>query len=194
MATIGELTNVPEPGAGVQSPWAQDTTNRIHHRFANKAALDLWTTALPGTLATTLDDSREYRKFAGGWSSRGAATYGKAGEQNTNAGSGQTIGLLVNFVIPADFAQRLAQINYTCLAGITGAGNWQANLQLDGANLISVQGGGLTVVSIIMHRVAILTAGAAHTITASVLTAAGQTWNTYADPNFHVCDVLAVPV
>jgi hypothetical protein len=38
MATIGELTNVPEPGAPVASPWAQDVTRRIVHRFADVAA------------------------------------------------------------------------------------------------------------------------------------------------------------
>lgn len=67
MATIGELANVPEPGGGVQSQWAQDVSARVHHRFASKAALDAWASALVGTLAITTDSGIEYRRVGGGW-------------------------------------------------------------------------------------------------------------------------------
>lgn len=67
MATIGELTNVPQPGAGVASQWAQDATNRVQHRFASKAALDAWGSALVGTRAVTTNDGLSYQRVTGGW-------------------------------------------------------------------------------------------------------------------------------
>lgn len=67
MATIGELPNVPQPGAGVASQWAQDVTDRIQHRFANKGALDAWSTALVGTRAVTVDNGVDYQRAASGW-------------------------------------------------------------------------------------------------------------------------------
>ena len=55
---IGELTDVPAPGSPIASQWAQETTNRIVHRFATKAALDAgWPAATAGNraLAATAD-------------------------------------------------------------------------------------------------------------------------------------------
>lgn len=74
MATIGELANVPEPGSGVTSAWAQDVTARAQHRYASKGALDAWTTALAGTQAVTLDDGGRYQKTSTGWA-RLSASY-----------------------------------------------------------------------------------------------------------------------
>lgn len=47
--TIGELANVPAPGAPVKSAWAQDVTGRIVHRFASMAERDSkWPAAVAG--------------------------------------------------------------------------------------------------------------------------------------------------
>jgi hypothetical protein len=67
MTTIGELTNVPQPGTPVASLWAQDTTNRIRHRYPSKAALDGWTLALVGTVAVTTDNGIVYQRVGAGW-------------------------------------------------------------------------------------------------------------------------------
>lgn len=64
MATIGELHNVPEPGAGVTSQWAQDVTNRIVHRFASVALMNAWPAA-DGSLAFTAPTL--YRRIGGAW-------------------------------------------------------------------------------------------------------------------------------
>jgi hypothetical protein len=48
--TIGELTNVPTFDSPITSPWAQDTTRRIVHRFSSIAARD---SAYPASTAGT---------------------------------------------------------------------------------------------------------------------------------------------
>lgn len=47
--TIGELADVPAPGAPVYSPWAQEISNRVIQRFATVAARDAaWPAATAG--------------------------------------------------------------------------------------------------------------------------------------------------
>jgi hypothetical protein len=66
--TVGSLANVPAPGSPISSPWAQDVSNRIFHRFAGKVALDAWTPA-EGARAYTVDQGRDWIRVAGGWQS-----------------------------------------------------------------------------------------------------------------------------
>jgi hypothetical protein len=65
--TIGELTDVPAPQSPISAQWAQEVTNRIQHRYASKAALDGWATALVGTHAVTVNDGVVYQRVAAGW-------------------------------------------------------------------------------------------------------------------------------
>lgn len=56
--TIGELVDVPAPGAGVKSQWSQEVTRRCVHRFATVAARDAQYPAAAagaGAYCTTLD-------------------------------------------------------------------------------------------------------------------------------------------
>lgn len=64
--TVGELTDVPAPGSPIASAWAQEASNRVVQRFANKAALDAWAAA-NGSVAVTLDTNRLYLRIAGVW-------------------------------------------------------------------------------------------------------------------------------
>lgn len=99
MATIGELTNVPEPGAGVQSAWAQDVSMRIVHGMTNKAAIDAWTTAIPGTFAIDLATGIMYRRVAAGWSRHTPWISSVSSiADNTN---------LMTIVVPTDVAPRV---------------------------------------------------------------------------------------
>lgn len=66
MATIGELTNVPQPGAGVASQWAQDATNRITHRFATVALMNGWAAA-DGSEAYCAETKQFYGRINGAW-------------------------------------------------------------------------------------------------------------------------------
>jgi hypothetical protein len=68
--TIGELTDVPAPGSPIASPWAQETTNRIMHRFVNVAERDAkWPAAVAGSgaLCVTTGDGTVYVALAGLW-------------------------------------------------------------------------------------------------------------------------------
>jgi hypothetical protein len=56
--TIGSQTNVPDPGAPITSPWAQDTARKLVHTFTNAAARDAWTTRPEGAMAVTMDTDR----------------------------------------------------------------------------------------------------------------------------------------
>lgn len=68
MATIGALTNVPEPGADIRSPWAQQLSAMGRHIFATKAALDAqWAAAPVGAMAYTTDTGTPWSKRAAGW-------------------------------------------------------------------------------------------------------------------------------
>lgn len=56
--TIGELADVPAPGSGVKSAWAQEVSNRVVQRFATVADRDTrWpaATAGRGAMCVTLD-------------------------------------------------------------------------------------------------------------------------------------------
>lgn len=66
MASIGELVNVPEPGAQVASAWAQDVTNRAVHRFATVAAMNGWA-AGNGSLAFATETGQHYRRVNNQW-------------------------------------------------------------------------------------------------------------------------------
>lgn len=68
--TVGELANVPAPGSGVSSAWAQQATNRIVHRFATVAARNTaWpaATAGNGAFSVTLDTGTLWQVVAGAW-------------------------------------------------------------------------------------------------------------------------------
>jgi hypothetical protein len=65
--TIGELTNVPTPGAAINSPWTQDVTNRVVHRFATTAARDGWTGRGPGSLAYVTGTKQLFQWDGTGW-------------------------------------------------------------------------------------------------------------------------------
>lgn len=64
--TIGELTDVPTPGAAIASLWTQEVTNRALHRFANFTTLTGWAAA-NGSIAITTDNSRIYLRYGGAW-------------------------------------------------------------------------------------------------------------------------------
>jgi hypothetical protein len=65
--TLGELTNVPAPGAEIDAAWAQDLTKMAVHRFANAAARDAAWTWPEGRLAFVDDKKQLSIKEAGGW-------------------------------------------------------------------------------------------------------------------------------
>lgn len=68
VTTIGSLTNVPNAGAPISSPWAQDVTRLGVHVFATKAAMDAqYTTAANGATAITLDNGKRYIRLGGAW-------------------------------------------------------------------------------------------------------------------------------
>jgi hypothetical protein len=131
MATIGELTNVPEPGAGVTSPWAQDTTNRIVHRFASFAALNAWA-AGDGAQAVVAPASNQYgslsyRRVAGVWvlENPELVTVGAQGSGTFTSAQGCTVW---NFTLPAAAWPRMVTLSAICY--ITGPAGAQANLAL----------------------------------------------------------------
>jgi len=78
--TVGELVDVPAPGSPISSPWAQEVSNRIVHRFVNKAALDAWAAAA-GSYGTTLDTGRLYERIGTAWVLVGAGRIGFGGLQ-----------------------------------------------------------------------------------------------------------------
>jgi hypothetical protein len=65
--TIGSQTNVPDPGAPITSPWAQDTARKLVHTFANAAARDAWSTRPDGAMAVTTDTDRLYLFTGTAW-------------------------------------------------------------------------------------------------------------------------------
>jgi len=65
--TVGELTDVPSPGSPIASKWAQEVSNRVVQRFANKAALDTWAAA-NGSVAAV--GPALYLRIAGAWISQ----------------------------------------------------------------------------------------------------------------------------
>lgn len=111
MATIGELANVPEPGAAVASQWAQDATNRIRHRFINKAALDAWTTAIGGTEAVTIDNYARYQRVAGGWARLTDYVEQVAGAAFNLSSAGPGPWSLAMITIPADAGPRYVSVS-----------------------------------------------------------------------------------
>jgi len=68
--TIGELANVPAPGSGVQSSWAQSITRRTVHRFATVAERDAKYPAAgagTGALCVTTDTGSQWVVVGGAW-------------------------------------------------------------------------------------------------------------------------------
>jgi hypothetical protein len=113
--TIGELTDVPAPGSPIASPWAQEVSNRIIHRFANKAALDAWAAA-NGSYAVTLDSNVLYVRRAGVW------------EYTTPRLIGYTIGTPASVTGgPVDLSTQ--QVAFTAVAGhrYHVRGTWNVN-------------------------------------------------------------------
>lgn len=64
--TVGELVDVPAPGSPIASQWAQEVSNRVVQRFANKAALDAWAAAA-GSMAVTVDANLTWIRKPTGW-------------------------------------------------------------------------------------------------------------------------------
>jgi hypothetical protein len=64
---IGSQTDVPDVGDPIVSPWYQDTSTKLVHRFASLAALNAWTTAPAGAHAYTTDTSTAYVWMGGMW-------------------------------------------------------------------------------------------------------------------------------
>lgn len=66
--TIGALTNVPNPGSPITSPWAQDVTRFARHVFTNAAALlAQWPAATNGSHAVLLDTGARVEMVGGTW-------------------------------------------------------------------------------------------------------------------------------
>ena len=66
--TIGALTNVPNPGSPITSPWAQDVTRFARHQFATAASLlAQWPSAPNGSHAILLDTGARVERFGGQW-------------------------------------------------------------------------------------------------------------------------------
>lgn len=72
--TIGELIDVPTPGSSIVSPWTQEVSNRIIHRFATTTAMNAWAaangsiacvTAAPGSEQWFLRYKSTWQQFAG---------------------------------------------------------------------------------------------------------------------------------
>lgn len=64
--TVGELTDVPAPGSPIASAWAQEISERVHQRFATKAAMTAWAPAA-GARAFVTAENRNYTRQAAGW-------------------------------------------------------------------------------------------------------------------------------
>jgi hypothetical protein len=103
--TIGELTDVPAPGSQIAANWAQEVSARIIHRFANKAAIDAWSTAPNGARAVQLDSHVEWRRVTGGWSRVTPWTQTQAGTA-TPAGAATGTFTINTLAIPADLGPR----------------------------------------------------------------------------------------
>ena len=192
MATIGELTNVPEPGAPLQSQWAQDATNRIVHRYASKAALDVWAAPV-GTYAQTLDDGMLWRRYTGGWSHQLPRAFATIGVVLTQVGA--LLGPMAQITVPPDPAPRTLSVVYRCYTlKRAEPGDWA--LKLNGTQVAAYR---------MDNTAATIGAGdTVHLLHGAIQLAAGATgvvhvdkahWNyvTFADPNFHLMTVTATP-
>lgn len=192
MTTIGELTNVPEPGAPVASPWAQDVSQRVVQRFANKTALDAWIAPV-GAQAWTLDDGMLWRRLAGGWSHQHPRAFATVGVVLSVVGG--LLGPLTKITVPADPGPRTLSIVYHCYT-IKRAepGDWTLRLNGTGIqsyrmdNTAATVGAGDTVH--LAHGAVQLAAGVD-----GVVDTQKPNFNyvTFADPNFHLMTVVATP-
>lgn len=194
MATIGELTNVPQPGSAVQSAWAQDVSGRVLHRFANFAALNAWD-APAGAHAVTLDDGMIWLATAAAlpnkWSHRLPRAYWTVGVSLTVVG-----GLTrptARVTIPADPSPRFAVINYVCFTSNPAAVPGFFTLW---ANAVAIANFGLTAptggagIMIDIDTTISLAANTAYTIDAEK---PATSWTTDADLKHHALYATVIP-
>ena len=64
---IGQLTDTPDTGDPILSPWYQEAATYMRHIYPTKAALDTWTDAPNGAEAWVTDKGRQYTRFPGLW-------------------------------------------------------------------------------------------------------------------------------
>lgn len=202
MTTIGEFTDVPEPGAPVASAWAQQATNQVVHRFANKAALDAWTTALVGTLAITYDDGLLWRRvnLAGAsqrWARQTPQSFSVVGGANPGT-VGITSYTVATLNIPADPGPRRFHYAFHALISYS-ASPGDLNVRLDGVTILSWRPPttGSHMVSMVGHNVSLPGSTAGAGITSNTLTvvaaATSATPTTFADPFFNQLGVTITP-
>lgn len=136
--TVGELVDVPAPLSRVLSPWAQEVSNRIVHRFATVAARDAaWPAATAGTgaLCVTTADGRLWRSTGAVWVFAGnTTTAGRPGFDLRRAaalavanGATVTIAWDTKTADPDGWAPTLPTI--TCPAAWAGAYQFSCFLQ-----------------------------------------------------------------
>jgi hypothetical protein len=65
--TVGELTDVPTYDSPIASPWAQEVTRMVVHRFPNVAARDAFGAWPSGRRAFTTDTETLWLRHNGGW-------------------------------------------------------------------------------------------------------------------------------
>lgn len=66
--TIGELVDVPSPLSLLASPWAQDVSERVVHRFGSTAELATWNYAPDGSVAYVTGATQAlYVRKSGAW-------------------------------------------------------------------------------------------------------------------------------
>lgn len=192
MATIGSFTNVPEPGAAVASPWAQNVTAHVTHRFADKAALDAWVAPV-GSYAQTMDDAMLWRRVAGGWSHQLPRSFVTIGVVPTVVGG--ALGPMTKITVPADPSPRTLAIVYHCYTlKRSEPGDWVLRLNGTGIqsyrmdNTAATVGAGDTVH--LAHGCVNLGAGVAGVVETYK---AHFNYVSFADPNFHLMTVVATP-
>jgi hypothetical protein len=141
--TIGELTDVPAPGAPVASQWATEVTRRSVHRFATVAARDTAypaASAGPGAVCITLDTGTVWVVFGATWTRYkpsqgtpfGLTFYSAVQSGNVALTTSATVNLAVN--LPAMPAGTMLDVSFQAYVncGAVGTGGGQAFMDYGG--------------------------------------------------------------
>jgi hypothetical protein len=135
--TIGELTDVPAFGSPIASPWAQEATRRIAHRFATTAARDaaypansagVGAICTVGSVLYTSDGSMWQGPLGAGANLIGSPPSGAGGWTSVLWGAGSYAGGLItvdasgNITMVASLGPAVWLFSWSA-TGQTGAGN-----------------------------------------------------------------------
>jgi hypothetical protein len=113
--TIGELTDVPTPGSGINSPWAQEVTRRSAHRFASIAERDAKypaASAGAGALCWVTATGANYFSNGTKWAENIPTSGTNAGFAAKASGIQAAIGATLNVPVPA--------VDYASVIYVTG--------------------------------------------------------------------------